>query len=232
MDRLGDRVGTIERKSSWEGQPSNTTRNPNFRKNQNPNTGKADPDQNIRPSFQENYVEASTSSEPIKDAQINLMGINSEQQIFLTRDDQEAHNFNKFQTKYEESFDFKEGYDAAAYEVHKQYKLISRMVDVHEPSKLKDTKQPKKVKEKTSLIELPAKTNLNPKELMVEDISDLQPSNNQPSISFPPKKNVNSLPKNNFKAYPVSNSTPDEEKTSENTAEKANLAARNIKIQV
>ena len=32
MDRLGDRVETIERKSSWEGQTSNI-RNPNFRKN-------------------------------------------------------------------------------------------------------------------------------------------------------------------------------------------------------
>jgi len=28
MDRLGDRVETIERKSSWDGQPSNTGRNP------------------------------------------------------------------------------------------------------------------------------------------------------------------------------------------------------------
>ena len=58
MDRLGDRVETIERKSPWDGQPSNTGRNPNFRKNQNPNTGKTGPDQNIRPPFQENYVEA------------------------------------------------------------------------------------------------------------------------------------------------------------------------------
>ena len=32
MDRLGDRVETIGRKSSWEGQ-TNNTRNPNFRKN-------------------------------------------------------------------------------------------------------------------------------------------------------------------------------------------------------
>jgi len=82
MDRLGDRVETIERKSSWVGQPSNTTRNPNFRKNQNPNTEKAGPGQNIRPPFQENYAEASTSSEPTEDTQINLMGLNSEQQFF------------------------------------------------------------------------------------------------------------------------------------------------------
>lgn len=51
MDRLGDRVETIERKSPWDGQPGNTGRNPNFRKNQNPNTGKTGPDQNIRPPF-------------------------------------------------------------------------------------------------------------------------------------------------------------------------------------
>lgn len=44
MDRLGDRVETIERKSSWEGQ-SNNIRNTNFRKNQNPNVGRNDPDQ-------------------------------------------------------------------------------------------------------------------------------------------------------------------------------------------
>ncbi len=51
MDRLGDRVETIERKSSWEGKPSNTTRSPKFRKNQNPNTGRTGPDQNITPPF-------------------------------------------------------------------------------------------------------------------------------------------------------------------------------------
>ena len=96
MDRLGDRVETIERKSPWDGQPSNTARNPNFRKNQNPNTGKAGPDQNIRSPFQENYAEASTSSEPTEDTQINLMGLSSEQQILLTQEDQEAHTLNQF----------------------------------------------------------------------------------------------------------------------------------------
>jgi len=45
------------------------------------------------------------------------MGLNSEQQIFLTQDDQEAHTFNQFQTKSGESFDFRKGYDAAVYEV-------------------------------------------------------------------------------------------------------------------
>jgi len=44
INGLGDRVETIEIKLSWEGQQSNTVRNPNFRKNQNPNVGRAGPD--------------------------------------------------------------------------------------------------------------------------------------------------------------------------------------------
>ena len=51
MERLGDRVETIEKKSPWDGQPKNTMRNPNFRRNLNQNTGKIGPDQNIRPPF-------------------------------------------------------------------------------------------------------------------------------------------------------------------------------------
>jgi len=173
MDKLGDRVETIERKSSWESQAGNTTRNPNYRRNPNLNSGKIGPDQNIKPPFQENYAEASTSSEPTEDPQINLMGLNSEQQIFLTQDDQETHNFNQFQTKSRESFDCREGYDAAIYEVHKQYKLRSRTIDVPEIAKLKDTKQPKKTKDKAAMTELFVETDSNPKEPTVEDILDL-----------------------------------------------------------
>jgi len=56
MHSLGARVGTVERKTSWDGQQSNTIRNPNFRKNQNPNVGRASPDHDIRPPFQEVYA--------------------------------------------------------------------------------------------------------------------------------------------------------------------------------
>jgi len=99
MEKLGDRVETIERKSSWEGQQSNTARSPNFRENQNLNVGRASPNQNIKPPFQENYAEASTSSEPTKDPHTNLMGLNSEQQIFLTQEEQNDHDINQFRTK-------------------------------------------------------------------------------------------------------------------------------------
>ena len=104
-----------------------------------------------------------------------------------------------------------------------------KTVDVPKPSKLKDTKQPKKAKDKTSLIELPAREDINLKEPTVEDISDLQPSNNQPSTSFPPKENANNSPESNFKVDAVHNNTLVREKTTENTAEMENLAARNAK---
>jgi len=84
MQRLGDRVDSIERKSSWEAPQHNPIRNPNFRRNQNPNAGRASPEQDIRPPFQENYAEASSSKEQMDDTHINLMGLNDEQPIFLS----------------------------------------------------------------------------------------------------------------------------------------------------
>ena len=82
IHRLGDRVENVERKTSWEGQQPNAIRNPNFRKTQNPNAGRASPDHDIRPPFQENYAEASTSSEPTEETHMNLIDSKNEQQIF------------------------------------------------------------------------------------------------------------------------------------------------------
>jgi len=111
------------------------------------------------------------------------MGLNGEQQIFLTLEDQDDHDINQFQTKSGESFDFREGYDAAIYEVHKQYKLRSRTIDVPEPIKPKDTKQLKKIKDKVVLTGPSDKTDPNLKEVTVEDVSDVQASTKQPFVS-------------------------------------------------
>ena len=211
MHRLGDRVENVERKSSWDGQQSNTIRNANFRKNQNPNVGRAGPDQDIRPPFQENYVETSTSSEPTEDTHINLMGLNGEQQVFLTQEYQDDNDINQFQTKSGESFDFREGYDTAVYEVHKQYKLRSRTIDAPEPIKPKDTKQPKKIKDKAALIELSDKTGPNPKEVIVEDVSDIQTFKNQPLVSSSSKENSNSTPQNISKTKILQDNTENQE---------------------
>lgn len=63
------------------------------------------------------------------------MGFNDEQQVFLTQEDQEAHTLKQFHTQPGESFDFREGYDTTIYEVHKQYNLRSRRIDVSEANK-------------------------------------------------------------------------------------------------
>ena len=63
------------------------------------------------------------------------MGINNEQQVLLNQEDQEAHILKQFKTHSGESFDFREGYDTAIYEVHKQYNMRSRRIDVPEANK-------------------------------------------------------------------------------------------------
>lgn len=139
MKRLGDRVESVERKSSWEAPQNNPPRNPNFRRTENPNVGKAISDPDIRPPFQENYAETSTSREPNEDPHINLMGLDGESQVCLTQEDHEDEEIKLFQTKSGESFDFKQGYETIVYEFHKQYKLRSRTVNVTHPEKIKDS---------------------------------------------------------------------------------------------
>ena len=140
MHRLGNGVESVERKSSWEGQQPNTIRNPNFQKTQNTNAGRSSLDHDVRPPFHENYAEASTYSEQTEDTHMNLVDLKAEQQIFLTQQDQDEHDLNQFQTNSGESFDFKQGYDTAVYEVHKQYKLRTRTIDVPKKVKANDTK--------------------------------------------------------------------------------------------
>ena len=146
IHRLGDRVDNVERKTSWEGQQPNAIRNPNFRKTQNTNVGRASPDHDIRPPFQENYAEASTSTEPTDGTHMNLIDSENEQQIFLMEEDRPYPDAKQFHTKSGESFDFKQGYDTVVYEVHKQYKLRTRTIDVPPSSRTKDSKQLNKIK--------------------------------------------------------------------------------------
>jgi len=236
MHRLGDRVESVERKSSWEGQQPNTIRNPNFRKNQNPNAGRSSPDHDIRPPFQENYTEASTSSDAIEDTHMNLVDLKGEQQIFLTQQDQDEHDFNQFQTQSGESFDFKQGYDSAVYEVHKQYKLRTRTIDVTEPIKQKESKQPKKIKDRAASTEPTKQTIPDSKEVTIEDITDtpdMQPSNDQPLLPSSSEENVNSSPKSLPKAEISKGTThhniDNQEENVENTLERGKYAITNTK---
>lgn len=119
MERLMDRIEFIERKPHQDNQQAPPVRNSNLRKNQNQNNCN-EPDQNIRPPFQENYVETSHQEDPEIDTQINLMGLDDEETLFLTQDDQELYMLQQLQTQTRESFNYKQGYDSDIFEVHKQ----------------------------------------------------------------------------------------------------------------
>lgn len=134
MERLMDRIEFIERKIHWDNQQANPVRNPNFRKNQNQNTGKNGPAQNIRPPFQENYAETSHQEDPEIDTRINLMGLDNEETIFFTQDDQKLYMLQQLQIQTGESFDYKGM--TAIFEIHKQYNLRSKKnIDVPDQNK-------------------------------------------------------------------------------------------------
>lgn len=79
----------------------------------NQNTSKNGPDQNIRPSLQENYAETFHQEDPEIESQINLMDLYDEEIVFLIQDDQEVYMLQQLQTQTGKSFDYKKGYDSA-----------------------------------------------------------------------------------------------------------------------
>jgi len=85
------------------------------------------------------------------------------------------------------------------YEVHKQYKLRTRTIDVPTPSKTKDSKQLNKIKDKVIITEPADITVPNLHQVTVEDITDIQPPIDQPLPPSSSKENLNntlkSLPK-------------------------------------
>ena len=87
LERMMDRLNNIEIRPQWDNQQQ--IRNPNFRKNINSGKEKKTaPDQKIRPPFQENYAESSQNNDDDED-KINLKGIDDNNTIFLTQEDQE-----------------------------------------------------------------------------------------------------------------------------------------------
>jgi len=159
------------------------------------------------------------------------MGLNDEQQVFLTQEDQEDNSINQFQTKSGESFDFKQGYDTAMYEVHKKYKLRSRTINVPEPIKTKDTKQPKMIKERVTLTELVDKTDSNSKEVTVEDVTKTYPSKEQPWATSSSNQNENDTPQKAIKTEILQDEIENQDKITKNTVEKEKFVSNNTKTQ-
>jgi len=109
--------------------------------------------------------------------------------------------------------------------------LRNRTIDVPEPIKPKDTKQPKKIKDKAVLTEPSDKTDPNPKEVTVEDVTEIHASKNQPFVSSSSKENVSSAPKNTSETEILQDNTEDQKEIAENVVEKGKSASHNTKTQ-
>jgi hypothetical protein len=93
-----ERLTVSERNPPRENQPAPQIHNPNFRRNP-PQIRQRDlrdqreqrgPDQQIRPPLQENYVdEGGEVIEELEETHLNLMGIHDNEDIFLTKEEQE-----------------------------------------------------------------------------------------------------------------------------------------------
>ena len=84
----------------------------------------------------------------------------------------------------------------AVYDVHKQYKLRTITIDVPVPSKSKENKQPNKIKGKAIITEPADMTVPNLHQVTVEDITDMQPSTDQPLPPSSSEENLNITSKN------------------------------------
>jgi len=234
MEKLMDRIEVIERKPHLDSQQEPRVRNPNFRKNQNQNIGKNEPDQNIRPHFQENFDETSHQENLELDTQINLMGLDEEETIFLTHDDQELYMLQQLQTQTGESFDYKQGYDSAIFKVHKQYNLRSKKnTDVPDqnkkgvPNQLEKVKAPNQNPLVTKTLQILSKPSQNPPCPIIEDVTNDQPSKEKHSTSVPLKETVDQSPKNAVE-NPIKK-TPSNEKEEQTTQ---NLGAKISNVQI
>jgi hypothetical protein len=168
MERMMEILEITDRNPPRENQPGPQIRNPNFRRNppqirqREPREQREQrgPDQQIRPPFQENYVdEGEETIEGLDDVHINLMGINDNDSIFLT---QEEHDlFLLSQTEVDEEESEQQAFENAIMEVHRKYNLRSKKSNDNPTKKASDFKKTsdtpaKKVPEKKN-SEVPTK---------------------------------------------------------------------------
>jgi L-rhamnose mutarotase len=122
MEMMMDRLDIADRTAPRENQPDPQIINPNFRRNQ-PQIRQREqrgPYQQIQPPFQENYVdEGEEIVEDLDDVHINLMGINDNDSIFLTQEEQDLFLLSQTEMDHEESKYYKQGFENAIMEVHR-----------------------------------------------------------------------------------------------------------------
>jgi len=160
------------------------------------------------------------------DNHINLMGLDNEQQIFLSQEDKENEDIKQFQTKSGESFDFKQGYDTAVFEVHKQYKLRSRTVNVTQPEKLKEKKQT------IEIIKNPNNKTSSPSdEVTIEDMTEETTLNQQPLGKPSSQQNPSNIPQQASKKDKSQDQEEEQEDVPKRVIDQEKMTKQNVKIQ-
>ena len=106
--------------------PPNRNRNQNFRREQ-PQNKPRETDQQVRPPFNENYVdEDERDAKPIDESHLNLISSDNESEVYLTKEEQAFFSPNQNETNYEDPEDPAIDFQNAIIEAHRQYHLRSR----------------------------------------------------------------------------------------------------------
>lgn len=126
MERMMEKINLNDRVPPRENQINPQNRNiiPNFRRHHIQNRPR-DNDQQIRPPFQENYVdqEDKRETEMLEENHVNLIGSDSEGDDFLTEEEQGFFSSEQTENNHEDSEDYQLGFENAIMEVHRQYDL-------------------------------------------------------------------------------------------------------------
>ena len=107
MEKMWERINLNEKTPLKDNKPNpqNRNRNKNFRRYL-PQNKPRENDQQIRPPFNENYVdEVERDMELLDENHLNLIGSDSEGEVFLTKEEQVFFSSNQNEENYEDPED-------------------------------------------------------------------------------------------------------------------------------
>ena len=123
-----EKISLNERTPPRENQasPQNINKNQNFRRDPHQIRQRKN-DQQIRPPVQESYVdEEEREAKEMEDNHVNVIGSDDEDNTFLTEEEKGLFSSNKTERNYEDSEEYRLGFENAIMEVHRQYDLRSK----------------------------------------------------------------------------------------------------------
>ena len=102
MEKMWEKISEQTPLRDNQPNPQNRNQNQNFRREQ-PQNKPRETDQQIRPPFNENYVdEDERDTEPIDKNHLNLIGSDNKSEVYLTEEEQAFFSSNQNETNYED----------------------------------------------------------------------------------------------------------------------------------